>query len=104
MGNTGTKPNRKNTITESPSSSNGNRNVISHRMVVDLLQEISETQTEDRYKHIEKKIGVGIIGIGARMSDVLAQLIAHHGGLINIVAVADDAPQAIDEIKHGYCE
>eukprot|EP00026_Physarum_polycephalum_P009309 Phypoly_transcript_09428.p1 GENE.Phypoly_transcript_09428~~Phypoly_transcript_09428.p1 ORF type:complete len:429 (+),score=62.47 Phypoly_transcript_09428:44-1330(+) len=51
------------------------------------------------YAHIEKKIGIAAIGVGARLSSLLVDLMYTHIGLVELRGIADEAEPALNKTK-----
>jgi predicted dehydrogenase len=49
------------------------------------------------YDHIEKKVGIVIVGTGQRMCALLRYLLGAHGGLVQVLAICDESEAAMKE-------
>eukprot|EP01114_Cavostelium_apophysatum_P021543 TRINITY_DN7552_c0_g1_i4.p1 TRINITY_DN7552_c0_g1~~TRINITY_DN7552_c0_g1_i4.p1 ORF type:complete len:351 (-),score=53.40 TRINITY_DN7552_c0_g1_i4:340-1392(-) len=54
-----------------------------------------EPTPQERYAHITDRVGVAVVGAGARLSYLLLEFLAKHGPLVQILAISDEAPEAI---------
>jgi len=51
---------------------------------------------------VEQRIKIGCIGVGSRLCSLLRILLWEHSDLVDIVAIADESPEALQQAKKEY--
>jgi len=77
----------------------GNSAISSQETAPDVTLERPKEEHQNLYPHIEKKIGIAVIGCGQRLRALLRLFLPKHGELVKLIAICDEAQDAIIETR-----